>query len=102
MSSVLSFIWDLSLVINKPLAENTRSASTEVGGIVSKAECISLIVSVSCCFPEQNKLISLANVSTSCFFWTLDFSKNSLSSLVRFCEVSGSTTVRSGSGCSSE
>ena len=47
-----------SLVKNNPAAENTRSASTEVGGMVSRA-LFTAAMEVVCYLPTTNSCISL-------------------------------------------
>ena len=62
MSSVISFKLQRSLFKNSPLAEKTRSVSTDVGGTNESADQICFTLSVSSRF-DMKRLISLASVS---------------------------------------
>ena len=62
MSREVSFKLHLSLVRKSPLALNTLSDSTDVGGTTNNADLILLMLSVSSLL-DVNMLISLASVS---------------------------------------
>lgn len=62
MSSVISFKLQRSLFKNSPLAEKTRSDSTDVGGTNKSADRICFTLSVSSRF-DMKRLISFASVS---------------------------------------
>ena len=62
MSSVISFKLQRSLFKNSPLAEKTRSVSTDVGGANESADQICFTLFVSSRF-DMKRLISFASVS---------------------------------------
>ena len=90
MSSVISFKLQRSLFKNSPLAEKTRSDSTDVGGTNKSADRICFTLSVSSRF-DMKRLISFASVSVIGLVGSVSLFSRSCNSLASGTVVSGAT-----------